>query len=83
MIAQRYENRVFCRVAMPLKLLVTLLRPLTFIFGSGHVIMERAGREDDEEEYVEDELLNMLDEAESGGEMEARRERPHPFGDQF
>lgn len=72
MIAQRYENRVFCRVAMPLKLLVTLLRPLTFIFGSGHVIMERAGREDDEEEYVEDELLNMLDEAESGGEMEAR-----------
>ena len=58
MIAQRYENRVFCRVAMPLKLLVTLLRPLTFIFGSGHVIMERAGREDDEEEYVEDELLN-------------------------
>ena len=34
--------------------------------------MERAGREDDEEEYVEDELLNMLDEAESGGEMEAR-----------
>lgn len=72
MIAQRYENRVFCRVARPLKLLVTLLRPLTFIFGSGHIIIERAGGEDDEEEYVEDELLNMLDEAESGGELEAR-----------
>ena len=72
MIAQRYENRVFCRVALPLKFLVTILRPLTFIFGSGHVIIERAGRENDEEEYVEDELLNMLDEAESGGEMEAR-----------
>ena len=72
MIAQRYENRVFCRVALPLKFLVTILRPLTFIFGSGHVIIERAGRENDEEEYVQDELLNMLDEAESGGEMEAR-----------
>lgn len=72
MIAQRYENRVFCRVAKPLRLLMVLLRPLTFIFGSGHIIIERASREDDEEEYVEDELLNMLDEAESGGEMEAR-----------
>lgn len=72
MIAQRYENRVFCRVAKPLKVLMVLLRPLTFIFGSGHIIIERASREDDEEEYVEDELLSMLDEAESGGEMEAR-----------
>lgn len=72
MIAQRYENRVFCRVAKPLKFLMVLLRPLTFIFGSGHIIIERASREDDEEEYVEDELLSMLDEAESGGEMEAR-----------
>ena len=72
MIAQRFENRVFCRVAKPLKLLMVLLRPLTFIFGSGHIIIERASGEDDEEEYVEDELLNMIDEAESGGEMEAR-----------
>lgn len=72
MIAQRYENRVFCRVAKPLKFLMVLLRPLTFIFGSGHIIIERASGEDDEEEYVEDELLNMIDEAESGGEMEAR-----------
>lgn len=72
MIAQRYENRVFCRVARPLKVLVTLFRPLTFIFGSGQVILERASREDDEDEYFEEELLSMVDEAESGGELEAR-----------
>lgn len=69
MIAQHNANRVFCAVARPLKLLNLLLRPLTFIFGSGHLFLER--REDDEDEYVEDELLSMLDEAESGGELAA------------
>lgn len=68
MIAQRHENRVFCRVAVPLRALMVLFKPLTFIFGSGHIIIDRAARdrEDDEDEYVEDELLNMLDEAEGG-----------------
>lgn len=71
MIAQRHENRVFCRLAVPLKVLMVLLKPLTFIFGSGHIIIDRAGRdrEEEDDEYVEDELLNMLDEAESGGGM--------------
>lgn len=72
MIAQSYENRVVCRVARPLRVLVTLFRPLTFIFGSGQAIFDRASREDDEDEYFEDELLSMVDEAESGGELEAR-----------
>lgn len=70
MIAQHNANRVFCAVAQPLKVLMMLLRPVTFLFGTGHLILER--RDDDEDEYVEDELLSMLDEAESGGELAER-----------
>jgi CBS domain containing-hemolysin-like protein len=71
MIAQHYENRMFCRVAGALRVLVTLFKPLTFILcRSGHIIIDRAG-EDIEDEYVEEELLNMLDEAEIGGGLES------------
>lgn len=71
MIAQHYENRMFCRVAGLLRVLVTLFKPLTFILcRSGHIIIDRAG-EDIEDEYVEEELLNMLDEAEIGGGLES------------
>lgn len=71
MIAQHYENRMFCRVAGALRVLVTLFKPLTFILcRSGHIIIDRAG-EDIEDEYVEEELLNMLDEAEIGGGLKS------------
>ena len=71
MIAQRYENRVFCRVAGLLHVFVVLLKPFTAIIcHGGRVIIERTN-DDVEDEYVEEELLNMLDEAESGGGMES------------
>lgn len=71
MVAQHYENRMFCRVAGLLRVLVILFKPLTFVLcRSGHIIIDRAG-EDIEDEYVEEELLNMLDEAESGGGLES------------
>lgn len=70
-IAQRYENRAFCRTAGMLKILMFIFAPLTYIFGSGgKVIIDRAA-DDIEDEYVEEELLNMLDEAENGGGMES------------
>lgn len=70
-IAQRYENRAFCRTAGTLKTLMFIFAPLTYIFGSGgKVIIDRAA-DDIEDEYVEEELLNMLDEAENGGGMES------------
>lgn len=71
MIAQRYENRMFCRVAGPIRVLVTLFKPFTFLIcRSGRIIIDRAA-EDIEDEYVEEELLNMLDEAEIGGGLES------------
>ena len=70
-IAQRYENRAFCRTAGVLKVLMTLFAPFTYVFsGGGKVVIER-GADDVEDEYVEEELLNMLDEAEIGGGLES------------
>ncbi|MDO4281263.1 MAG: hemolysin family protein [Peptococcaceae bacterium] len=70
--AQRYENRIFCRIALPLMMLVTVFKPLTFVIGrGGRIIINRAGDDDDEDdEFVEEELLNIVDEAESEGDLE-------------
>ncbi len=70
-LTQLYENRVICYAAKPLKIVLILFKPLNLIFsGLLHMVVGRAGAEEDDD-YVEEELLSMVDEAQNEGDLEA------------
>lgn len=70
-LTQLYENRVICYTAKPLAVVLLLFKPINWIFSVlVRVVVGRAGEEEDDD-YVEEELLSMVDEAEHEGDLEA------------
>ena len=55
----------------PLKAVVTLLTPLNFLMGCWQSLMGRLVRNEEEQGVTEEELITLVSEAESGGEIDS------------
>lgn len=70
-LAKESPERVACAVAAPLSLCMKALTPVNALFGQWRKLMSRLFKPRQDEFHIEDELMSMVDEAQSEGGMDA------------
>lgn len=66
-IAREYAEEVALFLTPFVRVLITILTPLTFIFNGLKVLIKKAVGKKEEPEFSEDELLTIVEEAEADG----------------
>lgn len=66
-IAREYAEEAALLLTPPVRALIFVLTPVTFIFNGLKVLIKKAVGKNEEPEFSEDELLTIVEEAEAGG----------------
>ncbi len=69
-LAKQQPERFAMAVSPAISLLMTLLRPLDLLFGLWRKLLARLIKPEPEESQIEDELMTMIDEAQTDGDIE-------------
>ena len=69
-LAKQQPERFAMAVSPAISLLMTLLRPLDLLFGLWRKLLARLIKPEPEESQIEDELMTMIDEAQTEGDIE-------------
>ena len=70
-LAKAYPERFAMAVARPLRVLMTLFRPLDLVFSLLRSGISKLTAHAEDDSHIEDELMTMVDEAQSEGDMDA------------
>lgn len=66
-IAREYAEEAALLLTPPVRALIFVLTPVTFVFNGLKVLIKKAVGKNEEPEFSEDELLTIVEEAEAGG----------------
>ncbi|MBO7663448.1 MAG: HlyC/CorC family transporter [Clostridia bacterium] len=69
-LAKQQPEKFAMSVSPVIRVLMVLLRPLDLLFGVWRKMLSRLVRPDPEENQIEDELITMIDEAQTEGDIE-------------
>jgi len=69
-LAKQQPEKFAMAVSSPIRFLMALLKPLDWLFGLWRKLLSKLIKPDPEESQIEDELMTMLDEAQTEGDIE-------------
>ena len=69
-LAKEAPEKLLMRFAPLLKVLITVLKPLSWLHGLWHLLMGKVSKPKEEPTLIEEELITMVDEAQSEGDMD-------------